>query len=120
MVGAILVFVWAVYSNKLTMPRAEGFASSSPSMLNMYYADWCPHCTAAKPEFAKLGSTMTIDGKQVLCSAIEAEKNPEKVREPVKGYPTVRFYDVEGKMTEYEGERTEAGFRAFAKKMLSL
>ena len=61
---------------------------------------------------------MTIDGKQVVCNAIEAEKNPELVREKVNGYPTVRLYDPAGKMTEYEGERTEAGFRSFVKRIL--
>ena len=118
--GVILIFIWAVLSKKLPFNTAitERFANPSPYTLNMYYADWCPHCTSAKPEFAKLGATMTIDGKQVVCNAIEAEKNPELVREKVNGYPTVRLYDPAGKMTEYEGERTEAGFRSFVKRIL--
>jgi len=118
-VGVILIFVWAILSKKIAFggKAVEGF-QTSPYMLNMYYADWCPHCTAAKPEFAKLGSTMTIGGKQVVCKAIEAEKNPELVKEAVKGYPTIRLYDPAGKMTEYEGERTAKGFRSFVESIV--
>ena len=125
--GVLLIFVWARYG------RAEGFenhglsagagastgtVTANPYKFNMYYVDRCPHCHAAKPEFEKLGSIQTIGGKKVQCEAIEAEKNPEKVLGKVSGYPSIRFYDPKGKMTEYEGERTHSGFQAFLQKML--
>lgn len=119
--GVLLIFLWARYG------RVEGFenhgqgssaVTAAPYKFNMYYVDWCPHCHAAKPEFEKLGARQTIGGKTVQCEAIEAEKNPEKVLEKVSGYPSIRFYGADGKMTEYDGERTESGFQAFLHKML--
>jgi len=119
--GVLLIFLWARYG------RAEGFenhgqgsgaVTAAPYKFNMYYVDWCPHCHAAKPEFEKLGARQTIGGKTVQFEAIEAEKNPEKVLEKVSGYPSIRFYDAAGKMTEYDGERTHSGFQAFLQKML--
>jgi thiol-disulfide isomerase/thioredoxin len=116
-VGVVLIFVWA------RNVRYEGFenngldasyVTASPYKFHMYYVDWCPHCHAAKPEFEKLGSKMTIGGKSVACEAINAEKNPEKVLGKPEGYPTIQLYDAQGKLVEeYKGERTAAGFRSF-------
>jgi thiol-disulfide isomerase/thioredoxin len=130
LLGVVLIFVWAIYGRH---GRREGFENGGagstyvtavPYKFHMYYADWCPHCHAAKPEFEKLtgggASTLTIGGKQVLIEAIEAEKNPEKVLTKVSGYPTVRLYDAQGNLVkEYEGERTEAGFRSFLEDVLN-
>ena len=119
--GVILIFLWARYG------RVEGFENNgqgasyitaAPYKFNMYYVDWCPHCHSAKPEFEKLGATQTIGGKTVRFEAIEAEKNPEKVLEKVSGYPAIRFYDAEGTMTEYSGERTHDGFQSFLQEKL--
>ena len=106
--GVLLIFLWARYKNTEGFEnhgKGASYVTAAPYKFNMYYVDWCPHCHAAKPEFEKLGATQTIGGKTVQCSAIEAEKNPELVKEKVSGYPTIRFYDAEGNMTEYNGER---------------
>ena len=91
----------------------EGF--ENPLRFNMYYVDWCPHCHHAKPEFEKLGTTMTIGGRSVVLKAIEAEKNPEAVQGvKISGYPTFVLYDAEGNIVkDYDGPRKEAGFRSF-------
>ena len=115
-VGLGLIVLWA-----RSKPTREGFedavvgAPENPWKFNMYYVDWCPHCHHAKPEFEKLGSTMTIGGHKVACNAIEAEKNPEAVQGlKISGYPTFVLYDAEGNMVkDYSGPRKTAGFRSF-------
>jgi thiol-disulfide isomerase/thioredoxin len=114
--GILLIFLWA-------RSRHEGFAdaaSASPAAggayeFVMYYAEWCPHCHAAKPEFDKLGSIQTIGGKQVKIEAIEAEKNPQALKgRKVSGYPTIQLYDAQGVLVgEYAGERTQAALQAW-------
>lgn len=121
--GVVLIFVWARYT------KYEGFenngleasyVTANPYKFHMYYVDWCPHCHAAKPEFDKLESKMTIGGKSVVCEAINAEKNPEKVLGKPEGYPTIQLYDAEGKMVEeYKGERTATNFRSFLEDILN-
>ena len=121
-VGVVLIFVWARNT------RYEGFenngleasyVTANPYKFHMYFVDWCPHCHAAKPEFDKLGSKMTIGGKSVVCEAVNAEKNPEKVLGKPEGYPTIQLYDAQGKMVdEYKGERTAQGFRSFLEEKL--
>ena len=114
-VGLVLIYLWARSHSK-----PEGFedvqpATTNPWKFNMYYVDWCPHCHHAKPEFEKLGTTMTIGDRQVACNAIEAEKNPEAVQGlKISGYPTFVLYDAEGNMVkDYDGPRKTVSFRSF-------
>jgi len=125
LVGAILIFLWA----RSRGTTSEGFenngldatyVTASPYNFEMYYADWCPHCHSALPEFEKLGAKQTIGGKTVACKAIEAEKNPELVRGKVQGYPTIQLYDPQGNMVqEYSGQRTATDFQQFLEAALN-
>jgi len=126
--GVVLIFVWA-RSCGAGAGAKEGFENNgldasyitaAPYKFHMYFVDWCPHCIEAKPEFAKLESKTTIGGKSVICEAIEAEKNPEKVLGKPEGYPTIQLYDPQGKLVkEYSGERTASGFRSFLEDVLN-
>ena len=110
--GVFLIYIWASH-------RKEGFEGGQQPgeyELHMYYAEWCPHCHTALPEFQKLGATQTIGDKTVKCSAIEAEKNPEKVRGEVKGFPTIQLFGPDGSLVAtHSGSRTKAGFLDFLK-----
>ena len=122
-VGVVLIFVWARncrYEGFENNGLEASYVTANPYKFHMYYVDWCPHCHAAKPEFDKLGSTLTIGGKAVALEAINAEKNPEKVLGKPEGYPTIQLYNAEGKMVdEYKGERVESGFRSFLEDALN-
>jgi len=115
-VGLVLIYLWA--RSHTTREGFEGTvepSASNPWKFNMYYVDWCPHCHHAKPEFEKLGSTMTIGGQPVALNAIEAEKNPDAVLGlKISGYPTFVLYDAEGNMVkDYNGPRKTDSFRSF-------
>ena len=124
--GVVLIFVWA---RSCSANKKEGFENNgldasyitaAPYKFHMYYVDWCPHCHEAKPEFAKLDPKMTIGGKSVVCEAIEAEKNPDKVLGKPEGYPTIQLYDPQGKLVkEYDGARTASGFRSFLEEVMN-
>ena len=108
--GVALIYVWSRKSS-------EGFqdTAAAPSYtFVMYGVDWCPHCVSAKPEFAKLGSTKTIGGAKVACVLVNPEKEPEKVKGKVEGYPTFHLYDAQGSLVkEYSGPRNADGFEKF-------
>lgn len=122
-VGVLLIFVWArsvKYEGFENNGLEASYVTANPYKFHMYYVDWCPHCHAAKPEFDKLEPKMTIGGQSVICEAVNAEKNPEKVLGKPEGYPTVELYNAEGKLVKtYEGERTAAGFRSFLEDALN-
>ena len=122
-VGILLVIVWILYRVYLSqIMKDEGFANvTSSHSFVMYYADWCGHCKRAKPEFAKLGSTMTIGEKTVKMIAINPEENPDAVKgKEIRGYPTIHLYDPKGRLVqEYSGQRDKASFEQFLSVNLS-
>ena len=129
-IGAVLIFLW--FKNR----RVEGFADSAgPAakgesyFFDMYYAEWCPHCTKALPIFQSFGPKQTIGGKTFVLTAYELDELREKGGEewkncrgnneanPVKGYPTFRLYNSSGAMiSEYDGPRTKEGMLEFLTK----
>lgn len=115
----VLIFVLAVWAKRSEQEGFEG-GSNGPYFFEMYYVDWCPHCQRAKPEFQKLGATQTIGGTEVICKMIDAKKNPEQLREKVRGFPTFQLWDSAGnKVSEYKnGNRTSRGFVQWLAKQL--
>ena len=120
LVVAILIFVGL---GLYTLPSAarsfpERFANSSASF-TMYYADWCPHCKTALPEFQKLGPTMTIGGTSVVLQALEEQQIPPAMKDGIKGYPTIQLVKPDGSVMEYSGDRTADGFQQFLRQTLA-
>jgi thiol-disulfide isomerase/thioredoxin len=118
LVGVVFIFLWA------RSRKVEGFADATVGAdagaykFVMYYADWCPHCHTAQPEFAKLGAIQTIGGKKVEIVAIEEKQIPESVK--VSGFPTIRLMGPDGALLEeYAGDRKQAAFQAFLEQKLN-
>ena len=89
---------------------------ASENVFTMYYADWCPHCKDAKPEFKKLVDTspVTVGDKTCKIRMISSEENPEIMKaKGVKGFPTFQLETVDGKTVEYPGARNTDGYLAF-------
>ena len=116
--GIVLVLLWVVYRVYLSLSmNTEGFvnADAPVATLTMYYADWCGHCQRAKPEFAKLGATQTIGGKQVQIKMVNPEENPDAAKGvEIRGFPTI-LLSMGSKTVEYPGERTAAAMIEFLK-----
>jgi thioredoxin-related protein len=120
LVGVGLIYWWSTMCTK-----SEGFqditdagaTNDAKYTFMMYGVDWCPHCVSAKPEFASLGPTKTIGGVKVACVLVNPEKEPEKVKGKVDGFPTFHLYDAQGKLVqEYSGPRKTASFEEFLNK----
>ena len=67
-------------------------------------ADWCGHCTRAKPEIAEAARRM---GSVVPVYVIDADKQEKIVSGlGVQGFPTIFYVDQNGRKHEYGGDRT--------------
>ena len=99
----------------------EGFTAGADTF-TLYYADWCPHCKTIKPAFSEWAKNgfVTVAGKNVTVSAVEPEKEPEKAKgKTIKGYPTMILETADGKVVEFKGERSPAGYMKFLEEQLS-
>lgn len=98
---------------------AEGFLDAAPdATFTMFGVDWCPHCTAAKPEFEKLGAIKTIGGKSVACRYVNPEKDKQSAAGyQIDGYPTF-YLDKGGQRTKYQGGRNASAFEQWLEQNL--
>ena len=92
--------------------KSEYFSNPSPGNINLkvFYADWCGHCNAAKPEFTTLEQTLTdsptINSKTVNVQLVnEAEHSGMVAEYGVKGFPTIILDKGNGNKISYNGAR---------------
>ncbi|WZN60804.1 protein disulfide isomerase [Chloropicon roscoffensis] len=83
-----------------------------------FFAPWCGHCKALKPEYEKLAKAMK--GVSTV-AAIDVDTNKEAAsKHGIKGLPTIKAFSVtNGKVDfeeEYKGERTAKALSNFGMK----
>lgn len=103
--------------------RIQGFQNPDVPTFTMYYADWCPHCQTAKPEFSELVKKGEIKVGETRCKIrmIQPEEQPEEAKgKPFRGFPTFLLETTDGQFVEYKGERNTQGYLEFLNQELGL
>jgi thiol-disulfide isomerase/thioredoxin len=119
-----LMGLLAMYSLGISFNRGiQGFQGGAPdgTTFTMYYADWCGHCQAAKPEFSEFikKGILKIGNENCKIRMISPEKEPEAAKgKNIKGFPSFLLETADGKTVEYTGDRSTAGYMAFLNKEL--
>ena len=81
--------------------------------LVMFYAPWCGHCKAAKPEFTAAAERLKAEKKKAL-AAVDCTKNQELCTEyEVQGFPTFKYFSYGKNPAQYSGGRKEDDFVQF-------
>ena len=92
----------------LTTDTFNQFIADNPSVLVMFYAPWCGHCKAMKPEYVAAAATLKGDDVAGVLAAVDATAEP-KIAEKykVKGYPSIKYFGGGRLRYEYGYGRTK-------------
>jgi protein disulfide-isomerase-like protein len=107
---ALMVLVALVAVAIASKYLKEGFDAAGKTLV-LYFAPWCGHCKALKPEWEKLEKA-GVTG--VTIRKVNADEDKEEVKEAgVEGYPTIILYN-NGKKQVYSGPRNATDIAKWA------
>jgi len=143
-VTVILIYIIVKVLNKFLFPKMDnsgyiankefvgsndnnssGNASNGSVDILFFYADWCPHCKQAKPEWQKFKdqynesvvNNYMLNLIDVNCTSELGESGQLIKTYNVEGFPTVKM-NVNGKIIEYDAKVSKENLKLFVNKML--
>jgi len=93
----------------------EEVVYQNKDVLVEFYAPWCGHCQKLAPIWDELGESYKADDNVVIAK-MDATANGLPKGVSVQGFPTLIFWDSEGKQTVYEGDRELPAFQSWIEK----
>lgn len=129
--AAFYFYYYVINSNAKSSykPNSEhvplGSSQSSTAELLFFYADWCPHCKAAKPIWTELKTeyqNKTINGYQVIFTEIDCTTESDETDKMmnqynVEGYPTIKLLK-DGQVIEYDAKPSKETLTQFLNTVL--
>jgi thiol-disulfide isomerase/thioredoxin len=129
-ITAVMFYFYYVSPSKTTYhanneQALAGSSSANKAELLFFYADWCPHCKAAKPIWNDLKSeyeNKTINGYQVTFTEVDCSEETEEVEKlmnqySVEGYPTIKLVK-DGQVIEYDAKPSKETLTKFLNTVL--
>jgi thiol-disulfide isomerase/thioredoxin len=105
-------------------PPSTGGSSNKAELL-FFYANWCPHCKAAKPIWNDLKvehENKTINGYQVTFTEVDCSEETTEVEQlmnqyNIEGYPTIKLLK-DGQIVEYDAKPSKETLTTFLNNVL--
>jgi thiol-disulfide isomerase/thioredoxin len=137
-IGAVIIFIIIVVffyyyytkpSSKSTyQPNLENVSegeNGKGAELIFFYADWCPHCKAAKPIWNDLKTeyeNKTINGYKVVFTEIDCTEETAEVEKlmnqyDIEGYPTIKLLK-DGQVIDYDAKPSRETLTKFLNTVL--
>ncbi len=111
------------HANRENVPKGDETVKTANMML--FYADWCPHCKTAKPEWEALkeeyeGKSIngyTLYFEEYNCTNESAENTQLMDKYSIEGYPTIKLLK-DNQVIEYDAKPTKSTMEEFLNTML--
>jgi thiol-disulfide isomerase/thioredoxin len=102
-----------------------GSSGDNSAEIMFFYADWCPHCKAAKPIWNDLKSeyeNKTINGYKIIFTEVDCSEETSEVEKlmnqyNVEGYPTIKLIK-DGQVIEYDAKPSRETLNKFLNTVL--
>ena len=120
-VAAYMIFQKSKPNLKTSIePGASKQVSSQEAEIIFFYANWCPHCKAAKPHWNEVKDEYdgkTINGYTLSFTDIDCTEETPEIRKTtdeydVEGYPTIKLIK-DGQVVDYDAKPTKATLEKF-------
>jgi len=72
-----------------------------------FFAPWCGHCKNLAPVYEQLGDAFSHAKDKVIVAKVDADGagKPLGQKYGVSGFPTLKWFDAQGSMSDYDGGR---------------
>lgn len=123
-------FYYVAPSSKTTYhPNSEqvpvGSSTGNTAELMFFYADWCPHCKAAKPIWNDMKAeyeNKTINGYKIIFTDVDCSEETSEVEKlmnqySIEGYPTIKLIK-DGEVIEYDAKPSKETLTKFLNTVL--
>ena len=105
-------------------PNIHG-SGDKQSEFMFFYADWCPHCKTAKPEWEKVKEEYqgkTINGYTVIFKEINCTNESTDIEQmisqyKIEGYPTLKLLK-DGQVIDFDSKPTKSSLEQFLNSVL--
>jgi len=99
----------SLFLKHLTGAEFDQFLKYKDTVLIMFYAPWCGHCKAMKPDYAAAAKQLTEEGVDHVLATVDATVEPDLAKKfSVTGYPTLKLFNRGKEVEDYKGGRSKA------------
>ena len=132
-VVSVISFKYFIPISKITNEKFSDVANANRRTQNadiyFFFADWCPYCVKAKPEweaFTDKNNGKVVNGYPIVCHAIDCTKegkdNPDTAAKMqsfgIQSFPTVKMTTDDGKKIDFDAKISTETLNTFINSVL--
>jgi len=112
-------------SNSTDQKEQAALNSGKEAIIYFFFAEWCPHCKTAKPEWQsfktshhdKVVNGYVIKCREVDCTKEDADAKGMMNRFSVDSFPTIKM-EKDNKVIDYDSKVSSTALKSFVDIML--